>query len=49
MIGIDLIGPLPKTENGNRFIIVATDYLTRWAEAKAIKRKTKEEISKVYF
>ena len=43
MIGIDLIGPLPKTENGNRFIIVATDYLTRWAEAKTIKRKKKKK------
>ena len=43
MIGTDLIGPLPKTENGNRFIIVATDYLTRWAEAKTIKRKKKKK------
>jgi len=34
-IGIDVVGPLPITASGNRFIIVATDYLTKWPEAKA--------------
>ena len=33
-IGIDVVGPLPRTKNGNQFIIVATDYLTKWPEAK---------------
>ena len=32
-VGIDLLGPLPKTNSGNRFVIVATDYLTKWPEA----------------
>ena len=32
-IGIDLVGPLPITTLGNRYIIVATDYLTRWSKA----------------
>jgi hypothetical protein len=35
-IGIDLVGPLPITTKTNRYIIVATDYLTRWPEAKAV-------------
>ena len=35
-IGIDLVGPLPKTDQNNRYIIVATDYLTRWPEARAV-------------
>ena len=43
-IGIDLVGPLPKTENGNRFLIVATDHLTRWAEVRAVKKKTAFEV-----
>jgi len=34
--GIDAIGPLPKSRNGKRFIIVAIDYLTRWVEARAV-------------
>ena len=35
-IGIDLVGPLPITKQNNRYIIVATDYLTRWPEARAV-------------
>jgi len=35
-IGIDLVGPLLITTRTNRYIIVATDYLTRWPEAKAV-------------
>ena len=35
-IGIDLVGPLPITTCNNRYIIVATDYLTRWPEAQAV-------------
>src|SRR6185295_12486110 len=35
-IGIDLVGPLPITKQNNRYIIVATDYLTRWPEAHAV-------------
>ncbi|WUR02122.1 integrase catalytic domain-containing protein [Vairimorpha necatrix] len=46
MIGIDCIGPLPKCASGKRFIIVATDYVTKWVEAKAIKHKSAYEIAK---
>ena len=35
-IGIDVIGPLDITEDGNRYIITATDYLTKWPEARAV-------------
>ncbi|KRH93475.1 LTR retrotransposon [Pseudoloma neurophilia] len=49
-VGIDLIGPLPRDdESGNRYIIAATDYATRWAEACAIKSKKKEEIGKFIY
>ena len=36
-VGIDIIGPLTVTTSGNRYIVVATEYLTKWPEAKAIK------------
>jgi hypothetical protein len=36
-IGIDVVGPLPRTIRGNRYIVVAIDYLTKWPEAKAIQ------------
>jgi len=35
-IGIDIKGPLPRTKEGNRYIIVAIDYFTKWPEARAI-------------
>ena len=35
--GIDVVGPLPRTICGNRYIVVAIDYLTKWTEARAIQ------------
>lgn len=35
---IDLIGQLPATPNGNRWIITAVDYATGWPIAKAIQK-----------
>ena len=35
-IGIDFVGPLPMTRRRNQYIVVATDYLTKWPEAKAV-------------
>lgn len=42
-IGIDYVGPLPRTTRGNRYIIVAMDYLTKWPEAKPVKEATAAE------
>ncbi len=42
---MDLIGPLPETESGNRFIFVAIDNLTRWIEATAIPNKSATTIA----
>lgn len=41
-IGIDYVGPLPRTIKGNRYIIVAMDYLTKWPEARPVKEATAE-------
>ena len=42
--GVDLIGPLKETKNGNRYIIVATEYLSRWAEVDALRDKSAESV-----
>nr|GEV96668.1 putative reverse transcriptase domain-containing protein [Tanacetum cinerariifolium] len=34
--GIDFMGPFPSSR-GNRYILVAVDYLSKWVEAKALK------------
>ena len=35
-VGMDIVGPLPTTNKGNKYIVVATDYLTKWSEARAL-------------
>lgn len=37
--GMDLIGPLKETKNGNKFILNCMEYRTNWAEAFAIPDK----------
>ena len=44
-VGIDLVGPLPITKNGNRYIAVAIEYLTKWPEARAIKRADAKSVA----
>src|SRR2546429_1194203 len=44
-IGIDFVGPLPITDKGNRYILVAVDYFTKWPEAKATKEATAQEVA----
>ena len=46
MIGIDILGPFPKSENANKYVIVATDYLTKWVEAKATPNQTAWDVAK---
>ena len=38
-IGIDLVGPFDTSSDGNQYIVVCTEYLTKWVEAKAIPNK----------
>ncbi|KAL7883281.1 hypothetical protein SRHO_G00009390 [Serrasalmus rhombeus] len=35
-VAVDVLGPFPITDAGNRFIIVAMDYFTKWPEAYAV-------------
>jgi hypothetical protein len=37
-LGIDIVGPLKPTTMGKRYIVVATDYYTKWPEARAIEK-----------
>ena len=48
-VGIDFVGPLPITTKGNRYIIVAMDYMTKWPEARAVPQATaKQTIAFIY-
>ncbi|GFX04245.1 retrovirus-related Pol polyprotein from transposon 412 [Trichonephila clavipes] len=45
-IGIDLLGRFPKSAHGNKWIIVCTDYSTRYAITKALPTAEVAEIAK---
>jgi hypothetical protein len=43
-IGLDILGPLPETSAGNRYVVIFIDYLTKWVEAFATATTTAEYI-----
>src|SRR6266496_2280643 len=48
-IGIDIKEPLPITSSGNKYIVVAIDYFTKWPEAKAIPNMQAETVAKFIY
>ena len=45
-IAIDILGPLPRTRQGNRFVLVISDYFTKYAEAVALPDFEAETVAK---
>ena len=45
---VDILGPLKETTNGNKYVLVFTDYLTRWPEAFPIKNREAKTIAKIF-
>ncbi|KMQ81592.1 krab-a domain-containing protein [Lasius niger] len=44
---MDILGPLPSTRSGNRFLLIIVDCFTKWMEAfplKYIRAKTVAEV-----
>lgn len=46
-IGIDIVGPLPKMEQGNSYIVVMIDYFTKFPFAYALKGISAETVANV--
>ena len=44
-IAMDVVGPLPRSRSGNRFILVICDYATRYPEAFALKSVDAEHVA----
>jgi integrase-like protein len=45
-IGIDVMGPLPRTLTGKRYIILAVDFFTKWVEAEAVEEADAQTVVK---
>ena len=41
---MDFIGPIDLPSNGKSYILVCTDYLTKWVEVKAMKYAHDEKV-----
>lgn len=39
-LATDLLGPLPETPRGNKYVLVITDHFTKWVEAIAVPDQT---------
>lgn len=44
-IGVDVVGPLERSQSGNRFILVICDYATRYPEAYPLKEITAKQVA----
>lgn len=44
-IAIDILGPFPRTRNGNRYILVVCDYSTKYPEAIPVKNQESDTIA----
>ncbi|UYV84144.1 K02A2.6-like, partial [Cordylochernes scorpioides] len=44
-IAIDIMGPLPRSDKGNRYILVAMDYFTKWPEAFPLADQEAETVA----
>ena len=46
-VGIDILGPLPESKRGNKYIVVIGDYFTKWVEAFGVPDMEAETVARV--
>ena len=44
-VAVDIVGPLPRTDNGIIYILSAIDYFTKWPEAYALPDQESETVA----
>ena len=42
--GVDFIGPIDPPSGQRKYIIVCSNYLTKWVETKVVKAVTKDKV-----
>jgi transposase InsO family protein len=47
-VAMDISGPWPASENGNKYILVVTDHFTRWSEAYPIPDQEARTVAEVF-
>ena len=46
---LDFVRPIDLPSQGIRYILVCTDYVTKWVEAKALARATEQSVVNLFF
>ena len=47
MLGVDLMGPFPRSSRQNVYLLVFVDYYSKWVELFPLRRATAESISQI--
>lgn len=47
MLGVDLMGPFPRSSNQNVYMLVFVDYYSKWVELFALRQATARIISNI--
>jgi hypothetical protein len=48
-VGMDVMGPLPITKSGKRYIIIAVDHFTKWVEIRALESNDAQSIASFFY
>ena len=48
IVGMDILGPLPKTSRDNKYIIILVDHFTKFVEAEPIPDMTSETVAEFF-
>lgn len=47
-VAMDILGPLPVTDRGNKYILCIADYFTKWTEAFPLPNQEAETVARVF-
>ena len=48
-VAMDLLGPLPVTPQGNRYILTIEDYFTKWTEAYSMQDMEASTVANIFY
>ena len=47
-VAMDILGPLPESESGNKYLLLVADYFTKWPEANALPNQEATMVAEVF-